>query len=481
MKKITLIAATVLFSFSAYSDESLNTRIHNFYQSPRAMGMGNAYSAISDDYAALFYNPSMLSFRKNSELQINLVSAGVATKTPTLAKEIQDASDSAQTDNDKANAVSAVLENYYGEPIGARISPLEFIWVSPNWGLALVVGDVTVDAMVQRQLGPVLDLYAIKDTSLSYAYSTLINSEMSVGGTARFNHRSEMQGTFSALDLALDSNVVDFKKSGEGTTFDFDLAFTWKPDFNSEPKKDDKIAKSHKAGKARVTRMLAQEKAADKAAEKADEAAETTVVETKEAKTEVKTAEVPAESLKETEALEPEVITEIPKDIDTKTDGIQINTKKINAEKVLAPHQPLALTAVVRNVLAMEYSKTTMINKDSLTAPKKNERTLDLGVSYAVFENSFSSLKVAAEAKNMLHTSASMNKGAHFGLEYTLVPMDWFVTQYRVGMNQMYFTAGFGMQLSFLDLEFVTYGEEFGTADSKIENRVNAVTVAFKF
>jgi hypothetical protein len=477
MKKITLIAATVLFSFSAYSDESLNTRIHNFYQSPRAMGMGNAYSAISDDYAALFYNPSMLSFRKNSEFQINLVSAALATKTLPLSKEITDASDSMTTDNDKAIAVSNVLENYYGKPIGARISPLEFIWVSPNWGLALVVGDVTVDALVQRQLGPVLDLYAIKDTSLSYAYSHLLNDEMSLGGTARFNHRSEMQGTFSALDLALDSNVVDFKKSGEGTAFDFDLAFTWKPDFNSEPKKDDKVAKNHKVGKARVTRMLAQEKAAEKAAEKAE-----AVVETKE----VKTAEVPADALKETEKLEPveaqpEVITEVPKDVDTKTDGIQINTKKIDAEKVLAPHQPLAFTAVVRNVLALEYSKTTMLNKDSLTAPKKNERTIDLGVSYAVFENSFSSLKVAAEAKNMLHKSASINKGAHFGLEYTLVPMDWFVTQYRAGMNQMYFTAGFGMQLSFLDLEFVTYGEEFGTSDKKIENRVNAVTVAFKF
>jgi hypothetical protein len=482
MKKITLIAATILFSFSAYSDESLNTRIHNFYQSPRAMGMGNAYSAISDDYAALFYNPSMLSFRKNSEFQINLISGGVATKTLGLAKEVQDAINSAQTDNDKANAVSAVLENYYGKPIGARISPLEFIWVSPNWGLALVVGDITVDAMVQRQLGPVLDLYAIKDTSLSYAYSTLINTEMSIGGTARFNHRSEMQGTFSALDLSLDSNVVDFKKSGEGTTFDFDLAFTWKPDFNSEPQQDDQIAKNHKAGKARVTRMLAQEKAADRAAEKAEVAVETKTVTT----TEVKATEVPAEALKETEKLEPtdnqpETITEMPQDIDTKTDGIQINTKKINAEKVLAPHQPLAFTAVVRNVLALEYSKTTMINKDSLTAPKKNERTLDLGVSYAVFENSFSSLKVAAEAKNMLHTSVSVNKGAHLGLEYTLVPMDWFVTQYRLGMNQMYFTAGFGMQLSFLNLEFVTYGEEFGTADRKIENRVNAVTVAFKF
>ncbi len=474
MKKITLIAATVLFSFSAYSDESLNTRIHNFYQSPRAMGMGNAYSAIADDYAALFYNPSMLSFRKNSEFQINLISAALATKTMPLSKEITDASDSAQTDNDKANAVSAVLEKYYGEPIGARISPLEFIWVSPNWGLALVVGDVTVDSMVQRQLGPVLDLYAIKDTSLSYAYSHLLNDEMSVGGTARFLHRSEMQGTFSALDLALDSNVVDFKKSGEGTTFDFDLAFTWKPDFNT-PKKDDKVAKSHKLGKARVTRMLAQEKAADQAAEKASEKTETTV-ETKE----VKTADVPVEVLKETEKLEPEVITDVPQEIDTKTDGIQIHTKKIT-EKALTPYQPLAITAVVRNVLAMEYSKTTMVNKDSLVAPIKNERTLDLGVSYAVFENTFSSLKVAAEAKNMLHKSASINKGAHFGLEYTLVPMDWFVTQYRLGMNQMYFTAGFGMQLSFLDLEFVTYGEEFGTADSKVENRVNAVTVAFKF
>jgi hypothetical protein len=478
MKKITLLAATFLFSFSAYSDESLNTRIHNFYQSNRAMGMGNAYSAIADDYAAIFYNPSMLSFRKNSEFQINLVTAAIATKTIPMSKEIQDASDSATTDNDKAAAVSDVLENYYGKPIGARISPLEFIWVSPNWGLALVVGDVTVDALVQRQLGPVLDLYSIKDTSLSYAYSHLLNSEMSLGAAVRFSHRSELQGTYSALDLALDSDVVDFKKSGEGTNVDFDLSFTWKPDFNSEPKKNDQVAKNHKIGKARVARMIAQEKAADAAGAKTETT--TTTVETQD----VKTTEVPTEALKETEKLDsvdqPKAITEVPKDVDTKTDGIQIITKKMT-EKAIEPHQPLAITAVVRNVLAMEYTKTTMINKDSLVPPEKNDRTIDIGISYAIFENSFSSFKVAAEAKNMLHQSASINKGAHFGLEYTLVPMDWFVTQYRLGMNQMYFTAGFGMQLSFLDLEFVTYGEEFGTADRKVENRVNAVTVAFKF
>ena len=480
MKRISLLAATVLFSFSAYSDESINTRIHNFYQSPRAMGMGNAYSAISDDYAALFYNPSMLSFRKNSEFQINLISAAVAPKTLSLAREVQDAVDSAQTDNDKANAVSAVLENYYGKPLGARISPLEFIWVSPNWGLALVIGDISVGTLVQRLLGPVLDLYAIKDTSLSYAYSYLINSEMSLGGTAHFNHRSEMQGTYSALDLALDSNIIDFKKSGEGTVIDFDLAFTWKPDFNSEPKKTDKITQNHELGKARVARMLAQEKAADQIAENGVEKTEEKVI--------TKTEDIPVEAMKETEKLDvtddshlPEAITEVPQEVDTKTDGIQIKTKKLKAEKSLAPYQPLAFTAVIRNVLAMDYTKTTMLNKDSLVAPKKNNRTIDLGVSYAVFENSYSNLKVAAEAKNMLHTSASVNKCLHLGLEYSLVPADWFVTQYRLGMNQMYLTAGFGMQLSFLDIELVTYGEEFGTADNKVENRVNAVTVAFKF
>ena len=441
MKKITLLAATVLFSFSAYSDESLNTRIHNFYQSNRAMGMGNAYSAIADDYAALFYNPSMLSFRKNSEFQINLVSAALATKTIPLSKEIQDASDSAQTDNDKTAAVSDVLEKYYGKPIGARISPMEFIWVSPNWGLGLVVSDVTVDALIQRQLGPVLDLYAIKDTSLSYAYSNLLNAEISIGTAARFVHRSELQGTYSALDLALDSDVVDFKKSGEGTTFDFDLSLTWKPDFNSSPKKnEDEAVKNYKFGQAKVARMIAQEKAADETAAETEAATE----------------------------------------VDTKTDGIQINTRKIT-EKALEPNQPLAIAVVVRNVIAMDYTKTTMINKDSLVPPEKNDRTVDIGVSYDIFENSFSHLKVAAEAKNILHQSATINKGAHFGLEYSLVPMDWFVTQYRLGTNQLYFTAGFGIQLSFLDLEFVTYGEEFGTSDRKIENRVNAVTAAFKF
>ena len=119
MRKTTLASSllTLALSFHAHADESLNTRIHNFYQSPRAMGMGNAYSALSDDYAAIFYNPSMLSFRKTSEFQVNIISGALGSKTMGLSNEIKDASDKGGTDNDKAIAVSDVLENYYGKPI----------------------------------------------------------------------------------------------------------------------------------------------------------------------------------------------------------------------------------------------------------------------------------------------------------------------------------------------------------------------------
>ena len=85
MKNIGLILGSLLVSFSAHS-QALNSKIHNQYNSFRAMGMGNAFTAVADDYSLLFYNPAGFGFKKSGEVQFSLVGVGLGIKFHNLQK-----------------------------------------------------------------------------------------------------------------------------------------------------------------------------------------------------------------------------------------------------------------------------------------------------------------------------------------------------------------------------------------------------------
>lgn len=473
MKKSFIVIAALLICSLTWAQESPTIRIHNFYKSTRAMGMGNAYSAVADDYAAVLYNPSLLVYRKNSEFQINIVTAGFATKTSTLMSEVQDASDSNLSDSAQAEAISDVLEQYYGTPLGLRISPMEFIWASPNWGLSLVVSDITVDLLIQRQVGPALDVHAIKDTSLSYAYARAIDSDSSWGVLGKFIHRSEMYGQYTSMDLALDSNVVDFKQSREGMNLDIDIAYSWKPTLVKVVQTPIATIKSDDFKPAIETKRKKQRKVAQEKPEKTEPGTELIKTETK-----VETTAETTTTAAETKPDEKKVDID---QIDTKTDGVQIETRKAEVKETFETYQPLTVSAVLRNVLSMSYSKSTMINKDATQVPENNNRVLDVGAAYSLYDYGANDLVVAVEAKNLMHPSASLYKSSHIGLEYTWAPFGWLTTQLRAGMNQLYFTGGFGLVMGPLDIEFATYGEEFGTDKARKENRIYAATLGLKF
>lgn len=435
------------FSSVVFAQNSINTKIHNFYQSPRAMGMGNAYSSIADDFAAMMYNPSQLAFRKDGEIQWNIIKAGVSSNAKSMVDDIKTASDTVGTDEDKANAVAAALEKYYGAPVGTRLSPTEFFWVRPNWGVSLVLADITLDTTIQRQVGPLLDVNLIKDSSLNFAYSQMVTGDLSVGGLFRINHRNYYSGSYTTIDLAIDPQIMDFKKTKEGVNVDFDIAATWKPDFFGTSE-----AARHVASEAAAPAAVVEPKK-----EEVVDGATTKVDPKPEEKVEVKTDEK-AEIKKEEKVAQAE-----------------------EPKKELSETGDLTFTAVLRNVLSMNYSKENSVNKDATEAPDKNERVLDLGAAYDLIHNDLSTLKLSLEFKNIMHPNASVRKSSHVGIEYTPMSSYWFKPQIRVGLNQLYFTAGLSLNLGPLYLDFVTYGEEIGTDKARIENRVNAVSLALKF
>jgi hypothetical protein len=278
------------------------------------------------------------------------------------------------------------------------------------------------------------------------------------------------------LDLAVDSNVVDFKNSNEGVNFDFDIGYTWKPAWAKPEKKKRKVAQQETAQETEKQDVV-QEEVKTEEVKKVEPKVETQLKPEEIVQpVEVKKSEATTEAVQT-----PPVETKSIDDIDTTTDGIQIRTRKIVEDEDIEKPAPLTFSAVLRNLLSMKYSKTTMVNKDALEGPRANDRVIDLGVAYDIYQGDFSTVKLVGEAKNLMHREAALNKCAHFGVEYSILSTDWLQFQIRAGMNQMYYTAGIGMLLGVVDIQAVTYGEEYGTSSIKIENRVNAVTLGLKF
>ncbi|MCB0343255.1 MAG: hypothetical protein KDD59_13500, partial [Bdellovibrionales bacterium] len=69
-----LVRATLVgiisYANMAGAADVLDFSIHQEYTSTRALGMGNAFSAVAEDYNALFYNPAALARRKDGNLHM---------------------------------------------------------------------------------------------------------------------------------------------------------------------------------------------------------------------------------------------------------------------------------------------------------------------------------------------------------------------------------------------------------------------------
>ena len=70
-----------------------------------------------------------------------------------------------------------------------------------------------------------------------------------------------------------------------------------------------------------------------------------------------------------------------------------------------------------------------------------------------------------------MHDSWSLRKGMHAGFELYWKMFNWWKGHWAVGVNQMYWTAGFGARMAFFQLDVATFGEEVGTDSAPKESR----------
>lgn len=234
LKSSVLLAGFLILSCGpmAYAN-SISTTIHHQYQAPRALGMGDAFIAVANDYTAMFYNPAGLARREDGQINLSMSYAGTSGAM-TFYNEYKDIESSTQTETQKQTAYLQLIQKHYGDVYSLRLSPLEAAWVRPKWGVALIPADLSVEFAMHQGFGPVINTTVYADTTLGISYADDLHwfdyGRFSWGLTGKFVNRGFFSKSISAIDLASSTQIVKKEDLLEGYTVDADLGFLWTPE-----------------------------------------------------------------------------------------------------------------------------------------------------------------------------------------------------------------------------------------------------------
>lgn len=224
-----VFAVTYFFTRSSLAQTSFYG-IHQQYMSTRAMGMGNAGIAISDDESATFYNPAGLPQLTESKWNL-FIKGGADPKILDLMDDI----DKAGNDN---QALAEAIESKYGKTYSLRAPSLGILYANRKWGIAFIPADVSAFVKPQAGLGPVINLNAYQDSTLAFSRAWSLRNvsrgKVDIGFTSKFIYRAHLEKVITVPDLMADNNILAKEDSNEGLTFDLDFAAMYHmPEYSS--------------------------------------------------------------------------------------------------------------------------------------------------------------------------------------------------------------------------------------------------------
>jgi F plasmid transfer operon, TraF, protein len=358
---------SLFFSISSQAANAPDYTIHQEYTSTRALGMGNAFTAVVDDHSAMFYNPAALAVRTDTQLRLFL-RAGIEPEILSLTDDIDAA-------GDDEIAMNAALEKHYGEHLYLRTT-LGGMLVRPKWGLAILPVDLSLDLALHQSVAASVFVNAYVDSTVAFSRAKMVKvpklkNKLAVGWTAKVINRAFYSDIIQSSQLATDdSDLVNIDRAAEGATLDLDI-------------------------------------------------------------------------------------------------GVLYESKRGEGKW----YQP-TIGIVVKNIL--DYGFTTnfgLVSDDDSREPPKLQRRLDIGTKFDLPDFWVFDPKMAIDVKDIGHDNWTWLKGFHAGAEMYWKMTNWWKGHWSVGLNQGYWTAGFGARLGIFQLDLASWGEEVGSSDHRQESR----------
>ena len=230
----TVVVAVVSHGFFAQADTQtgVSFRIHHPYVSPRALGMGDAFVAVSDDYSSIYYNPAGLAGRKDGEMNFGF-DMGVSSSFFSMINDLSTASNKPGTSSQKSQYVMDEITKLYGQSYMAR-GGLNGIWVRPGWGIGVSLLDLTAEMSIHKQSGPSVNTTMYLDSNFTYGYGKEVtwfeNAKTSVGVSGKFVNRGYFSKSINFMEIAADPNLIKTSDLQEGYTIDADLGMLYTPE-----------------------------------------------------------------------------------------------------------------------------------------------------------------------------------------------------------------------------------------------------------
>ena len=224
-----MVAIVAISSRILPSAEILNNQIHHNWTSSSARAMGNTFMLVNDPNI-LFYHPAALVYYPAGEMSFNLVAGEIQLGDESILGLVDDITKATKVPkDDQTQAMIDVLKNTYHDYYHARVKGPNFLWTRPNWGFAFNPVDLTVGLAPKRGLGPILDLFLLQDSTISYGRGHLINKipGLSVGWLLKTVHRISYDERFSIDTLVSNGGIKteNLKDDvGRGLTVDADIS-----------------------------------------------------------------------------------------------------------------------------------------------------------------------------------------------------------------------------------------------------------------
>jgi len=238
----------------AFAQTSTSREYPYLYKSPRAMGMGGAYTAIGGRVDTLFYNPAGLSnIPKDKGWEVNLLNLSAETSKDGVnfyndlldAVKVGDLNNNGTATDDQQLAVNDVLNKYMGEYLHLRAADFTSFGKQGD-SLAFGIGALvsgTVDAIPHQGFGPagILEVDANATYGAIGGISFPLSSRLTLGLSAKYLYRESVIHNFTPQELVANYNNLDkfitedLKKKGSALGFDAGAIYKFAPNSSWRP------------------------------------------------------------------------------------------------------------------------------------------------------------------------------------------------------------------------------------------------------